>query len=118
MTDYDNMSLEDLKNELEGLKKENMIAELEAQKAKVEERKKAEQEAEQEKLRNEIRQDLLKEMKGESKVDDAKDKITNESNSSKWMNFKEEYVKDNGLKGLSYEEIAHRKYRDSLKRGY
>ncbi len=118
MTDYDDMSLEDLKNELEGLQKQNMITELEAQKAKVEAHKKAEEEAEQEKLRNEIRQDLLKEMKGESKVEDSKENVSNKSSDSEWMNFKQEYVEDNGIKGLSYEDIAHRKYRDSLKRGY
>lgn len=118
MTDYDDMSLDDLKNELEGLKKENMKAELEAEKAKVEEREKSAKEAEQEELRNEIRKDLLKEMKGTSKVGDDKQKTTNDSGNTQWTNFKQEFVEDNKLEGLSYDDLCHKKYRDSMKRGY
>lgn len=113
MSEYDDMSLEDLKKELDGLKKENMKAELDAEKAKVEERQKEKEKADEEKLRNEIRQDLLKEMKGESKVDEQKEKIVNDTGTGKWANFKEQYTKSKDMEGLSYDKLCEKAYHDA-----
>ena len=65
-------TLEELKAELESLKKQNLEREIGIERAKVEEAEKVEEEKNTEKIREEIRAELLTEMKADSTIVEEK----------------------------------------------
>ena len=103
-------TIEELKAELEALKKENLERELNLEKVKIEAAKKEEEEKEQDKLRDEmreeIRNELLENETTQSKVDVKEEKETFEGVSAEWEKFSDNYIKEHELKGISYEDLT------------
>jgi hypothetical protein len=99
-------SLEELKKELEDLKKTNLEREIAAEKEKVLQSKKEEELKEQEKLREEIREQVLLEMKGSSTVETPPTSQEAGNTNDEWSSIYQSYNKKYGLTGKSYEQLA------------
>lgn len=100
-------SIEELRAELESLKKQNLEREIAKEKDKIEAEQKAVKEAEIAKekaaMETEIREKIMEEMKGSSLVADSQ---TVESNVSKADSFMTEFKQKYGYGGTSYEELT------------
>ena len=97
-------TLDELKAELETLKKENIEREIAKEKAKVEEAKKLKEEKEAEELKNRIRDEVMAEIKGESKIEKEQEETVDEK--PKYMTFMSDFKKKYGYGSKRYEEIA------------
>lgn len=97
-------TLEELKAELENLKKQNLERELALEKAKLEEAEKAEKTKQEEQLKEKIRGELLEEMKGKSTVEQETEEKLGEKN--KYDVFMDRMKKKYNLKGISYEDLT------------
>ena len=97
-------TIEELKEELEQLKKQNLEKELAVEQAKLEKSVGEEKEKAEETLKEKIRGEVLEEMTGKSKLDEPKDGETLGASQGKWEHFSENYVKKHGLTGKSYED--------------
>jgi len=95
--------IEELKEELEKLKKQNLEKEVAVEKAKLEKVLEEEKNKEQETLREQIRSEVLKEMEGTSRVTSEEGETLGNSQ-SKWERFSENYIKKHKLTGKSYED--------------
>lgn len=109
-------TVEELQEELNKLKQENLRREIEAEKAKVEAAKQDEAQKEKDALAAKIREEVMAELKGNSMIKDEHEVTTMQSDNSKWENFKQQYVKRSGLQGLSYDDLCHKAYTDAMYR--
>ena len=108
-------TIEELQKELADLKAQNLQREIEAEKAKVEEAKKAEEKATRAELEEKIRLQVLKEMEVPSKVvNEDKPEMVNAS-SSHLEEFKAKHFKRLGLTGMSYEDLCKEAYYNALR---
>jgi len=100
----DEKTLDELKAELENLRKENLEREIAKEKAKVEEAQKLKEEKEAEELKNKIREEVMAEFKGESKIENESEESVSEK--PKHEVFRENFIKKYGYGKKSYEEVA------------
>jgi len=103
-------TIDELKAELEQLRKQNLEMELEMEKQKLEEAKKLEEQKKEEELREKIRQELLEELESKSVVknDTTPETLTTNETNERWATFSEHYKKALGLKGMTYEDICEK----------
>ena len=106
MSEYDDMSLDELKTKLDEIKKINFAAELDKETLKVTQREADKVVADRELMKEEVRAEVLKEAKGASKIV----KTESDGKDDKWTTFSQKYSQKYGLKGLSYEDIAKDQY--------
>ncbi len=99
-------TLDELKAELESLKKMNLEREIAFEKSKVDEAKELVENKKAEELRETIRTELMQEMKGTSTVATSEpEKLSEKPKYEVYMdNMKEKY----GLTGESYEKLTKR----------
>jgi len=102
----DEKTLDELKAELESLKKANLEREIAKEKAKVKEAEELEKNKEAEELREKIRTELMQEMKGTSTVE--KDEPETLSSKPRYQYFLNKIEEKYGIKHESYEDLARR----------
>ena len=106
MSEYEDMSLDELKAKLDEIKKVNFAAELDKETLKVTQREAEKVVADRELMKEEVRAEVLKEADGASKIV----KNEPEGKEDRWATFSQKYSQKYGLKGLSYEDIAKDQY--------
>lgn len=100
-------TMEELRVELEKIKRKNLERELAAEKAKLEADDKAKIAKETEELREKIKKEVLEEMTGTSTVPPENDEKVN-TNQDKWDTLSEGIKEKYNLKGESYEDMTRK----------
>ena len=99
------MSVDELKMELERLEKEDLMRKLQAH-------QEAKELEEQQQLREQIKAELMEDMKlPESKV--VKEPVQMQTK-PEWMEFKEDFSQRNNFSGLSYEDLCKKVFKGQL----
>lgn len=107
-------TLDELKAELETLKKQNVERELAKEKAKIDEAEKLKQEKEADELKEKLRNEVMQEMKGKSTIEKDKPETLNKGN-DRLNYFMNDVMKNKySLEHESYEDMvkkmSHPKY--------
>ena len=99
-------TLDELKAELESLKKANLKREIALEKEKVAEAEKLKEDKEAEELREKIRTELMQEMKGSSTVENEEPEML--SKEPKYQSFLNKIKEKYGIEHESYEDLTRR----------